>query len=203
MKMIKARLSNFLMILFVSSLMLNFNLIQAQSEKASSFTSSVIINGTSNLHDWDTKIEQLTGEFALNSSKQIQTLTVKIPVKAIKSGDKLMDKKTYETINADKNPTILFQLTEPATPVISDDGNVQVTLIGNLTVAGVTKTINLKSSGKKTGGGGYQLKGTIPLKLSDFKMKTPTAMFGLLKTGDAVTITFNVTVSAQNLASLN
>lgn len=201
--MIKARLSNFLMTLFVSSLMLNFNLIQAQSEKASSFTSSVIINGTSNLHDWDTKIEQLTGEFAINSSKQIQTLTVKIPVKAIKSGDRLMDKKTYETINADKNPNILFQLTEPATPVISDDGNVQVTLIGNLTVAGVTKPISFKSSGKKTGGGGYQLKGIVPLKLSDFKMKTPTAMLGLLKTGDAVTITFNVTVSAQNLASLN
>lgn len=201
--MIKARLSNFLMILFLSSLMLNINFIQAQSQKASSFTSSVIINGTSNLHDWDTKIEQLTGEFALNNSRQIQTLTIKIPVKAIKSGDRLMDKKTYETINADKNPTILFQLTEPATPVISDDGSVHVTLIGNLTVAGVTKTINFKSAGKKTGGGGYQLKGTVPLKLSDFKMKTPTAMLGLLKTGDAVTITFNVTVSAQNLASLN
>ncbi len=200
--MIKARLSNFLMILFVSSLMLNFNFVRAQSQKLSSFTSSVIINGTSNLHDWDTKIEQLTGEFALNNSRQIQTLTVKIPVKAIKSGDKLMDKKTYETIDADKNPNILFQLTEPATPVISDDGNVQVTLTGNLTVAGVTRAISFKSSGKKTGGGGYQLKGIVPLKLSDFKMKTPTAMLGLLKTGDAVTITFNVTVSAQNLASL-
>lgn len=203
MKMIKVKLSKYFMILLAGIIFTPVSFVNAQSQKPGSFSSSIIISGTSNLHDWDTKIDQVGGEFTLNSAKQIQSLVVKIPVVSIKSGDKLMDRKTYETINADKNPTIIFQLTEPATPIITDDGNVMVTLTGNLSVAGFTKTISIKSSGKKTGAGGYQLKGTVPLKLSDFKMKTPTAMLGLLKTGDAVTLTLNVSISAQNLLATN
>ncbi len=180
--------------------LLSANNLWSQGQRATAFTSSISINGTSNLHDWNTKVEQLKGEFVVSGTNVIQTLSVKFPVQNIKSGDRLMDKKTYETLNSSKNPTISFTLTEPSTALINNN-DVQVTLTGNLTVNGVTKKISFKSSGKKSSDG-YQVSGTVPLKLSEFNMKAPTALLGMLKTGDAVTVKIEVNVPEKNLVAI-
>ena len=184
-------------LMFVTGLALN-----AQSLKLNQVKSTITISGTSNLHGWDSKVGQLKGEFKLNSSKQVQSLVIQIPVRSIKSGNGIMDKKTYEAFNADKNPSITFVLTEPVIPVLAADKSVQVSLTGNLSMAGVTKKISFKSTGKLTAAGDYEFTGIIPLKMTDFKIKPPTAVFGTLKTGDAVTLKYDVTVLTQNMASI-
>jgi hypothetical protein len=35
--------------------------------------------------------------------------------------------------------------------------------------------------------------GSLPLKMSDYNMKAPTAMLGVMKVGDQVTVKYNVT----------
>ena len=66
-------------------------------------------------------------------------------------------------------------------------------MTGNLTMNGQTKKISFKSTGKITKSGDYQLKATVPLKMTDYKIKPPTAFLGTMKTGDAVTVKFDVT----------
>lgn len=176
--------------------------VNAQSTKANTFNSKITIMGTSTIHDWESKTEQITGEFEINNTSEIQSLTVKIPVVSIKSGDRLMDKKTYEAFKSDKFPVITFLLTEPTTPIVTNS-DVQVTLTGNLIVSGVTKKITFKSTGKKTAAGGYLLTGSIPLKMTDFKIKPPTALLGTIRSGDAITIKLDITVLAQNLVVNN
>ncbi len=175
----------------------------AQSLRINPVNSSITIYGTSNLHDWDIKIDQISGDFVINNSKQVESLVVKIPVRSIKSGDRLMDRKTYETLDADKNPTIIFQLSDPISTQVPDQNNVQVTLTGNLTVAGVSKKISFLATGKSAGSGAYNFKASIPLKMTDFKMKPPTAMLGMVKAGDVVTLKLDVTILSQNLVSIN
>jgi polyisoprenoid-binding protein YceI len=199
--MYKLKIKKLFMFALIGVILLSANTLFSQSQKATTFTSTITINGTSNLHDWNTKVEQLKGEFIISGSNVIQTLNVKFPVQNIKSGDRLMDKKTYETLNSSKNPTIAFTLTEPSTAIIGNNNDIQVTLTGNLTVAGVTKKVSFKSIGTKTTNG-YQVSGTVPLKLSDFSMKAPTALLGMLKTGDAVTIKIEVNVPEQNLVAI-
>jgi len=60
-------------------------------------------------------------------------------------------------------------------------------------MAGETKKISFKSIVKITTAGDYHLKGSASLKMTDFKMIPPTAFFGSMKTGDAVTVKFDVT----------
>jgi polyisoprenoid-binding protein YceI len=103
-----------------------------------------------------------------------------------------MDDKTYDAFDYKKNPYIVFQLTEMSQSKLSDNDS-EITLTGNLSFAGATRKISIKTVGKITKSGDYQLKGTFPLKMTDFKMTPPTAMFGTMKTGDAVTIKFDVT----------
>lgn len=194
--------SKLIMFLMAGMLLANSANALAQASKASTFKSTITINGTSNIHDWHSKTDQLSGEFVVGENNTIESLVVKFPVQSIKSGDRLMDKKTYETMLSEKHPSITFQLTEPTTAIVSST-DIQINLTGNLTVAGVTKKITFKSTGKKTANGGYQLTGTVPMKMTDFKMKIPTALLGTIKAGDAVTVKFDVMVLSHNLVATN
>ncbi len=166
--------------------------ITAQSFPIVPQSASINVHGTSNVHDWDMKPTKVTGELGLNSSKQISAISIKIEVKSLKSGNSIMDGKTYDAFDYKKNPYIVFQLTDASQAKLSDN-DTEITLTGNLSFAGATRKISIKTTGKITKSGDYQLKGSIPLKMTDFKMKPPTAMLGTMKTGDAVTVKFDVT----------
>lgn len=161
--------------------------------------SFITINGTSNLHDWQSKTQQVNGQIAVNfETNQIQSMVIEVPAKSIKSKEKLMDTKTYEALNADKYSTIQFKLTEVNNTEIKDN-LINVTVSGNLTIAGTTRKIAVKTTGKSLGAGTYAFTGTIGLKMSDFKIAPPTAMLGMLKVGDAVTLRFEIVVDGIQL----
>jgi len=166
--------------------------LKAQNFSIIPLSASINVHGTSNVHDWDMKPTKVTGELGLNGSNQISSITVKIEVNSLKSGNGIMDGKTYAAFDSKKNPYIVFQLTDASQEKLNDS-DTEITLTGNLTFAGATRKISIKTIGKITKNGDYQLKGSVPLKMTDYKMKPPTAMLGTMKTGDAVTVQFNVT----------
>jgi len=165
--------------------------IQAQSLKLNPKTFSMTISGTTNVHNFDSKVTQASGELVI-SDKKAQSLVIEILVKGIKSNEGLMDKKTYEAFSADKNPTITFHSTEVNNLVVTDN-DINVTVTGNMTIAGVTRKVTLTATGKIIKPGVYEFKGTIPVKLTDYKMKPPTAMLGIMKVGDDVKLKYTVT----------
>jgi len=165
--------------------------IQAQSLKLNPKTFSMTISGTTNVHNFDSKVTQASGELVI-SDKKAQSLVIEIPVKGIKSNEGLMDKKTYEAFSADKNPTITFHSTEINNLAVTDN-DIAVTVTGNMTIAGVTRKVTLTATGKIIKPGVYEFKGTIPVKLTDYKMKPPTAMLGIMKVGDDVKLKYTVT----------
>jgi polyisoprenoid-binding protein YceI len=179
-----------LMLLLISTIIFTGE-IKAQSLRINPKTSTMTIFGTTNVHDFKTKVEQMKGELVMNSSKKVQSLNIEVPVRSIKSGEKLMDKKTYEAFNDSKNPTISFQLIDVASLQITGE-DINVIVNGNLTMAGVTKKISFKTTGKISKPGVYEFKGSIALKMTDFKMKPPTAMLGVMKVGDAITLKYDI-----------
>lgn len=187
---------NFVLGLFIT--ILSIVQLQAQSLKIDPKTFNMTINGTTNVHDFQSKVTQVNGEIILTGTKQVQSLLISIPVKSIKSGEKLMDTKTYEAFNVDKYPNITFKLSEVNSLQIGNE-EINVAITGDLTMAGVTRKIALKSSGKITKSGLYQFKGSIGLKMTDFKMKPPTAMLGVMKVGDAITLKFDATFNGNQL----
>lgn len=189
--MIKTRLSRYCMLMLFSFLAISGNVVTAQSLKLNPKTFSMTIFGTTNVHDFDTKVTQASGTLVIDNGK-VQAMVVEIPVKGIKSKEKLMDTKTYEAFNADKNPTITFKLTDASSLQVNGN-DISITAIGNLTVAGVTKKVALKAIGKIVKPGVYQFKGSIALKMTDFKMSPPTAMMGMMRVGDAITLKYDIT----------
>jgi polyisoprenoid-binding protein YceI len=179
------------LILLIISCILTTAFMQGQTLKINPKTSSMVICGTTNVHNFETKVTQINGELVLNSAKQVESLKVIVPVKSIKSKEKLMDEKTYEAFASDKNPTITFQLTD-ATGLKIVGQTVEVTVTGNLSMGGSTRKISFKTTGTNIKTGVYEFKGSVPLKMTDYKMKPPTAMMGMMKVGDAITLKYDI-----------
>ena len=170
---------------------MSVNALQSQSLKLNSKTFSMTINGTTNVHNFESKATIATGDLVI-VDKKVQSFSVEIPVKGIKSNEKLMDTKTYEAFNADKNPMISFKSTDVNSLKV-DGSDIIVSVTGNMTIAGVTRKVTLTAAGKIIKPGVYEFKGTIPVKMTDYKMKPPTAMMGVMKVGDDVKLKFSVT----------
>ena len=197
----KSRYTLHFVILFFCLMLVNSSIKSAQSLIINPASSKMTIYGTTNVHDWKSEIGKISGEMIIDNTNQIKSLEVEIPVRSIKSGEKLMDSKTYEAFNATKNPNISFKLLEVSSLNVTDK-DISVIFVGNLTMSGVTKKVNIKSVGKSVGDGSYKFNGSVPLKMTDFKMKPPTAMLGVMKVGDGITIKFDITLSENNQASI-
>jgi len=189
--MIKNQFSKAMIMTLACFIMLG-TITQAQTLRINSKLSTMTIFGTTNIHNFKSNVQLIKGELTVNSAKKVQSLNVEIPVRSIKSGEKLMDNKTYEAFKESKFPTISFSIIDVAALQISGD-DINVTVDGNLTIAGVTKRISIKATGKNSRPGVYTFKGSVALKMTDFNMKPPTAMLGVMKVGNAITLNYDVT----------
>ena len=188
--MIKRKALVYCTVLLIGTWAIIGSVLNAQTLKLNPKTFTMSIFGTSSLHDFESKVTQASGELIINSSKQVQSLTIEIPVKGIKSKEKLMDTKTYDAFHSDKNPTISFKLTD-ASSLQVNGSDISVTANGNLTMNGITKKVSLKSTGKIIKPGVYEFKGSYALKMTDYKMTPPSML--IIKVGDAITLKYDVT----------
>lgn len=161
-------------------------------------SSAVTINGETNVnHDYVIKVTEVNGKMTVANNRP-QTLTVEIPVRSLISGEKLMDKKTHEAFNEPKNPKILFQMTELKSVQVNGD-QIAVTVTGDLSLKGATNKVTLRADGKEVSPGVYTFQGALPIKMSDYGMKAPTAMLGTMKTKDQVTVNYKVTFEGAEI----
>lgn len=153
------------------------------------------VAGTSTLHDWESTVGEATGSGVLDLDNEafngIVALNLKISAKTITSTKgRIMDNKTHGALQAEKHPYITFQLMEVLSMHEASDYH-NVTAKGKLTIAGVTKVVTLKTKAY-VHNNGVRFAGSYPMKMSSFGIDPPTAMLGTLKTGDDITIHFNV-----------
>lgn len=153
--------------------------------------SIIKILGTSTVHDWEETVEDFSSSLKLNktTSLEIKSLELKVIAESIESGKSLMNKLTYEALKTEKNPTILFSSIRQESVHEIKEGVYNLILKGNLTIAGVKKEINLNIECTQTESE-IVLKGSKIIKMTDYGMTPPKAMFGTIKTGDEVTIEF-------------
>lgn len=156
--------------------------------------SSMTLKGTSSLHDWksDVLVDQMNVELHIEDADPLILghLILNVPVKSIKSGKNIMDNKTYSALKYKDFPTISYEVEVfdyNNGEVIASDGKLKVA--GEERSVPVTAVYNKENTSKL-----MSFKGSVSFKMSDFNIEPPTAMLGTLKTGDEITITYNITV---------
>ncbi|WP_379091993.1 YceI family protein [Pedobacter sp. UC225_65] len=156
----------------------------------------VTVNGTSNVHDWtmtSTGIES-QGVFKLNSKNELTGLSAfsfTVLAKSLKSGKSSMDNRTYKSILADEFPKIVFVLKSAVVNPLSAN-RFQILATGNLSIAGATQPVTLTVTALVNADQSITCTGTEKLKLTDYKIDSPSFMLGAMKVGNELGIKFDL-----------
>jgi polyisoprenoid-binding protein YceI len=167
-----------------------FNTVGAKNYKINTKKSKVMVTGTSTLHDWESKLLNYSGDIDLqiNDDKQIQEISSASFVfntNSFNSGKNSMDKKTKESMKADKFPSISFKVDE-----IKDIKTINkkqlINATGKLTIAGVTKQVTINASCSPNAEGELVLDVKKEIDMTEFGIQPPEVLF--IKSGKMITV---------------
>lgn len=164
---------------------------QEQTYQVQDFTISIL--GASTLHDWKVatnEIAEYPEAIIIDEELQVKDFGFKVPVDGMDGGrGPSMNKKIKKALKSTEHPFVIFTQTQ-AIAIENIDGSTMSTT-GLLTIAGVEKEITIEVIASKNEGQ-LVFTGKYPMKMSDFDIEPPTAMFGQIVTKDDITIEFEL-----------
>jgi polyisoprenoid-binding protein YceI len=154
------------------------------------------LSGTTPLRDWAMSARGLDGSAKMTVTSdqqliQIGSLDFSIPVHNLQGESAGMDNDCYKALKADRYPEIVFQLTS-ATLDPQGSHRCVITALGNLTVAGVTRAIQMSMYALIVPDGSITVIGSELLRMSDYNIERPSLLFGAIKAGDEMTLTYTL-----------
>jgi polyisoprenoid-binding protein YceI len=154
---------------------------------------SMKMSGTSTFHDWTMNSKDFTGDaqFGLTGKQlaTVKSLTFTLPVEDLKSNEKGLDKNAYHALKSQQYKNIVYKLL--AAQVLPGSGSKCVVKTkGDLTIAGVTKEINMDVYCTVNNDASITCTGSDKVKMTDYKVDPPKFMMGAMTTGDNITLDF-------------
>lgn len=192
----------------------------AQLQYIPSDDSRVWIEGTSTVNDFTCSTKQIEGHARLTiqpgaatpqSQSALDTISAqrsspspapdtpavqaRVPVRALDCGKRRQNEDLYEAMKARTHPAIHYEIIKAKVVVQPDSSrdHYVVEAIGNLTIAGETRTVRLTLEGRQLDDGRIHARGSLPMQMTNFDVEPPTAMLGLIRVRDQVTVHFDIT----------
>jgi polyisoprenoid-binding protein YceI len=176
-----------------------FALERSKNNFAFSGGEGISIEGTSNVHGWNCGTETINGTFVAPANSPfsgLEQLRVDIPVEPLACGNKEMDRRMKRAMNVNTHTGVRYQL--QFVSVANESGNTAtLNTRGNLTINGTTKPVTMDVKGDILADGRIRFTGKHVMVMSDFGITPPTAMMGAMRTGDRVTVNFDVIATRQ------
>src|SRR5712691_12614242 len=122
-----------------------------------------------------------------------------IPIAAFRCGNPVMDRDMRRALAADRYPAIEFRFIELRGVIEHDiDRNVyEATISGELWMAGARREIELRVVARRVTRDRFRIQAEMPLRMSDFGVMPPTALFGMVKAHDELTVRFDLILQVQ------
>ncbi len=171
-------------------------------------TSSLRLHGGSTVKDWTCTTSSMEAEVnpvsavrpAATGGESRPLGELRVPVATLDCGNGHMESDLRKAIGASEHPDIDFRLTgyrlEPASQ------GVRVTAHGRLSLAGTTRDVDVAVRAEPTGDGGWRAVGSTDLLMTDFGIRPPSALFGLIKAEDRVVVVFDLRTPPGALAGV-
>ena len=122
------------------------------------------------------------------------TFRLRVPVQSLRCGNRQMERDMYRALRADANPTIDFQFEELVGGVVHDidEGLYRATITGTLKLAGEQRSVNVPVEATRVARDRFRLRARLPLRMTDFRVTPPTALFGMVKAKNDLVVTFDL-----------
>lgn len=157
----------------------------------------VTITGTSNIHEYTAtstvaRVARVKVGAAATGAAfwdevvkpgALEAFDLIIPAASLSSPKAGLDKNMHKALKVEQHPEIAFRLARLEGPADA------LRAVGTLRIAGVEREVVLVLKTERRDGL-LVVKGRLPLLMTDFGIKPPTAMLGMLKTDPKVTVSF-------------
>ena len=165
--------------------------VTAQTYSLNNNTSFLEVHGTSSLHDWHVDAEEQSGKIVITNTEnlEIKSLSFSVKAESLKSGKSSMDNNTYKALNTDDYKPIDFKLNSVKQVEKVKENSFKVSVLGNMTISGVTKTITLELT-IKLDGTKVLIECEKSILMTDYGIDPPKALLGTIKTGNKINIIF-------------
>ncbi|MCC5940189.1 MAG: YceI family protein [Balneolaceae bacterium] len=173
--------------------------------------SKLWIEGRSNINEFECQANQYIGEatlfdnpdpeFLLDVNDRLY-LKVEIRVDGFECGRSRMNRDLQQALKSDEFPEIVFvfdnatMLNGPHEP----EDAFEIEVHGSLTVAGNTKNIRFVTKAYYLEHDKVRAIGKTTIRMSDFGVEPPTALMGLVKADDELSVNFDLIASENNHA---
>ena len=121
----------------------------------------------------------------------VEAFEIAIPAGTLTSPKEGLDKNMYKALKVQDYPDITFHLTRFE---LKDATAGTAKAIGVLRIAGVDREVAIDITTKRTGAT-LTVQGRLDLLMTDYGIKPPVAMLGMLKTDPKVTVTFETVLA--------
>lgn len=164
----------------------------------------MIIDGDSNIHDWDAEatnidatltfqnIESVTAETL--TPETFKSLSITIPVDGIKAESGGLTKNIHKYLKGKDNPNITFKLSSVSN-ITQQNDSLLIDANGVINAAGKDNPVEMQVTANIGSDGTINFSGEQQLLMTDFDIDPPTAVFGTIRSKDEIVIKFDVSFS--------
>jgi len=161
--------------------------------------SQLQIEGTSSINAFTCFAEELRikegGTIGLRGADvQKNYVTIIVPIRSLDCQNRKMNRDLLKALKSDTYPEISFYVINIEVATDSQDSRQarELWVTGNLELAGKSREISFLVSGYLDEKSRLRGEGHVDLLMTAFDVKPPTALFGLIKARDEITIRFNL-----------
>lgn len=168
------------------------------------------IEGSSNVNQFECRADNYEGEATvpendesasvINASSELLLLKIDIEVDSFDCGKQKMNKDLQEALKADKFPEITFIYQDASLISEPQDMNdaFRLSVNGLLTVAGTTKEIDFTTEAYYINQQRVRAVGQTTINMTDFGVEPPTALMGLIRANEELTVNFDLIAEPEN-----
>lgn len=122
---------------------------------------------------------------------------LRLPIVQLDCASRGIERDLRQALDAEHYPHIRFELTgvEQVRHAAASESITLLDLAGVLTLREVSRPVRTTITARPAVDGNYRLTGQLPLRMTDFGIPPPVALFGLIRVDDSLLLRFDVEVA--------
>lgn len=162
------------------------------TEKVPACMNYLHIRGQSNVNEFTFQYNSYP-KYSISGDSESDTMIISIPIRKFETTNALMYNDFLELMKENKHPRIFITLSrKQLETAISNDSEPCPQI--RITIAGVTRTYTVDCRVDRCSGN-YYLKGKEIIKLSDFDLKPPSKLLGMVKVNNEIDVSFGFIIT--------
>jgi polyisoprenoid-binding protein YceI len=166
------------------------------------------LEGSSNVRNWTCVAKTIDAALGVETTEggssptahSVRAVSVKVPVRTLKCGDRHMEANMYRALKAPPPPATSFIIAEFSdVPAEVNERGTAVT--GRMTVAGVERAVRMTVRMDELPDGTRKAIGSVPIRMTDFDITPPRPWMGILRAANEVLVRFEIYVSPPTVTA--